>query len=129
MIACIFDIDGTLIDSVDAHAAAWQQAFAHFGKQISFADVRKQIGKGSDQLLPVFFSNPELADFGEDLKKWRGDLFKREYLSSLQPFPAVRELFLRLKNDGKRIALASSAKADENEVHRTLSAVYLRSYF
>ena len=44
--AFIFDIDGTLIDSVDLHAHAWQQALAHFGYQIPYEDVRRQIGKG-----------------------------------------------------------------------------------
>ncbi len=50
MKAIIFDIDGTLIDSVDLHAKAWQDAFAHFGVKVSFSDVRSQIGKGGDQL-------------------------------------------------------------------------------
>ena len=52
--AVIFDIDGTLLDSVDLHAQAWQEAFAHFGRQIAFDEIRSQIGKGGDQLLPVF---------------------------------------------------------------------------
>ena len=68
----IFDIDGTIVDSVDLHAKAWQQAFAEFGKEVSFTSIRKQIGKGSDQLLPVFFSPRELNQFGEELDKFRG---------------------------------------------------------
>ena len=44
--AVIFDIEGTLVDSVDLHAKAWQEAFAHFGHEVAFADVRAQIGKG-----------------------------------------------------------------------------------
>jgi hypothetical protein len=50
----IFDVDGTLVDSVDLHAAAWQEAFRHFGQETDFAEVRSQISKGGDQLLPVF---------------------------------------------------------------------------
>src|SRR4051794_24010634 len=50
--AVLFDIDGTLIDSVDAHAQAWVDAFHKFGKDVAFRDVRSQIGKGGDQLLP-----------------------------------------------------------------------------
>ena len=54
--AVIFDIDGTLIDSVDLHARAWVEAFAHFGYHVPFEQVRPQIGKGGDQLMPAFIS-------------------------------------------------------------------------
>jgi beta-phosphoglucomutase-like phosphatase (HAD superfamily) len=53
--AVIFDVDGTIVDSVDLHAEAWKVAFEKFGKRIPLQQVRRQIGKGSDQLLPVFF--------------------------------------------------------------------------
>ena len=73
----IFDVDGTLVDSVDLHAEAWRVAFENFGKTFSFHEIRRQIGKGSDQLLPVFFSKQELARFGEELDEYRGGLFTR----------------------------------------------------
>jgi hypothetical protein len=52
--AFLFDIDGTLVDSVDLHTRSWQEAFRHFGHEIPFDAIRSQIGKGGDQLLPVF---------------------------------------------------------------------------
>ena len=67
--AVIFNIDGTLVDSVDLHARAWQEAFKHFGREIPYEQVRHQIGKGGDQLLPVFFTKEELDEFGEELEK------------------------------------------------------------
>jgi len=121
--AIIFDIDGTLVDSVDLHARAWQQTFRHFGREIEFEKVRHQIGKGSDQLMPVFFSEAELERFGEEMEKFRGELFKREYLSQVRAFPRVRELFERIKADGKRIALASSAKKDELKTYKELARI------
>jgi len=105
----IFDIDGTLVDSVDLHAEAWAVTFAKYGKQIDVNTVRRQIGKGSDQLLPVFFSPAELTQFGEHLEQERSELFKRDYLPRVKAFPQTRELFERIKQDGKQIALASSA--------------------
>ena len=111
--AAIFDVDGTLIDSVDLHARAWQQALAAFGHHIPFPDVRHQIGKGGDQLLPVFLSDAELKGYGARIEELRQQIYKREYLHRVQPFPKVRDLFLRLRRDGIRTVLASSAKDDE----------------
>lgn len=121
--AVIFDIDGTLVDSVDLHARAWQEAFAKFGKQVSYAAVRSQIGKGGDQLIPVFLSREEQERFGEELEQYRGKLFKSQYLSQVKPFPRVRELVQKVKNDGKQIALASSAKEDEVEIYKRIAHI------
>jgi len=121
--AIIFDIDGTLVDSVDLHARAWQETFRHFGREVEFERVRHQIGKGGDQLMPVFFSEEEIERFGEEMEKFRGELFKREYLPQVRAFPQVRELFERVRRDGKRIALASSAKKDELKVYKELARI------
>ena len=121
--AVIFDIDGTLVDSVDLHAEAWVATFEKYGKKIAFKDVRRQIGKGSDQLLPVFFSTRELNEFGEEMEKYRGDLFKRDYLPRVKGFPNTRELFERIKQDGNHIALASSAKKDELTIYKKLARI------
>jgi beta-phosphoglucomutase-like phosphatase (HAD superfamily) len=76
--AVIFDIDGTLIDSVDLHASAWQEALLKFGHDVPFEEVRRQIGKGGDQLIPVFLSEAEQKDHGEDMEVWRGNLFTHQ---------------------------------------------------
>jgi HAD superfamily hydrolase (TIGR01549 family) len=121
--AVIFDIDGTLVDSVDLHAQAWKEAFKHFGKDIPYEDVRHQIGKGGDQLMPVFFSKEELKEFGEEMEKYRGQLFKRDFLPKVRPFPKVRELFQRIISDGLRIALASSAKEEELKEYKKIAHI------
>src|SRR5512140_723045 len=105
--AAIFDVDGTLVDSVDLHARCWQEAFAHFGHKLPFEDVRSQIGKGGDQLMPVFLSQDELALRGETIDQYRGDLWKRDYMKQVRPFPGVRALFQKLLRRGLRVALAS----------------------
>ncbi|MGU3417049.1 HAD family hydrolase [Methylobacterium sp. D54C] len=115
MRAVIFDIDGTLLDSVDLHARAWVEAFAHFGVQTGFAEVRRQIGKGGDELMPVFLSEERIAREGETIEAYRSDLFKRRYLSEVRPFPGVRPLFEHIRSAGLKIALASSGKRSEVE--------------
>ena len=121
--AVIFDVDGTIVDSVDLHAEAWKVAFEKFGKTFPFHDIRRQIGKGSDQLLPVFFSEQELAQFGEDLDEYRSKIFKKEFMPRVQAFPKIRDLFQRIKKDGKQIVLASSAKADELDIYKKIARI------
>jgi HAD superfamily hydrolase (TIGR01509 family) len=111
--AAIFDIDGTLVDSVDLHAQAWQEALAHFGKEVRYDDLRSQIGKGGDQFLPVFLSGEEIERFGDELQDYRSALFQRQYLPWVRPFPGARELLARLKQTGVLVGLASSCKRTE----------------
>ena len=98
----IFDIDGTLVDSVDLHARSWQEAFAKYGHDIDFARIRSQIGKGGDQLMPVFLSHDELARIGPALEADRSALFKDKYLHEIRAFPGVRSLFARIAAAGSR---------------------------
>lgn len=121
--AVIFDIDGTLIDSVDLHAQAWQHAFRDFGFDIPYNDIRTQIGKGGDRLIPSLLRKEDVDRIGEKLDKYRGDLFKREYLPKVQPYDCVRELFERLREDGKRIVLGSSAKGDELDSYKRIANI------
>ena len=57
----------------------------------------------------------EMREFGEEADEYRGEIFKKKYLPQVRPFPKVRELFERVRSDGKKIALASSGKEDEVE--------------
>jgi HAD superfamily hydrolase (TIGR01509 family) len=119
--AVIFDVDGTLVDSVDQHAQAWQDAFHDFGHDFDFQTIRGQIGKGGDQLMPVFLSQEILDQQGKDLEKHRSEIFKDKYLPQVTAFPGVRDLFQRLKQDNKTLALASSAKEDELESYKRIA--------
>lgn len=111
--AVIFDVDGTLVDSVDLHAQAWHEAFSHFGYDIPVERIRSQIGKGGDKLMPVFLPKKDSEEKGREIEKFRGELFQREYMPRVRSFPKVRELFLKIKSEGQKIALASSSRKDQ----------------
>ena len=81
--AALFDLDGTLLDSVDLHAVAWHEAMIEFGHDVTFEAVRSQIGKGGDKLIPVFLSKTEQQNHGKDLEAWRGARFKSRYLPAV----------------------------------------------
>lgn len=121
--AVIFDVDGTLIDSVEDHARAWLWAFARHGHDIPLADLKQQIGKGADQLMPEYLSPEQLERYGKQLEEDRQTFFKDEYYHHLKPFSDVRELFERIKADGREIVLASSAKKDELEHYEQLANI------
>lgn len=119
--AVLFDVDGTLVDTNDLHAAAWREAFLKFGLDRPVEEVRWQIGKGGDNLIPSLF--PDLDDaLREEMEAFRSDLFKRDYLPRAVPFPGVRGLFERLAADGTRIVLASSSHSEEVDYHLGLIA-------
>ncbi len=121
--AVIFDIDGTLLDSVDLHAEAWHEALEHFGYEIPLGRIRSQIGKGGDQLLPALLGEEEAQKNGKELEEFRGSLFKKKYLPSVKPFPGVRPLFEKVIAKGKKVALASSAKGDELKNYEEIAGI------
>ena len=121
--AILFDIDGTLVDSVDIHAMAWQEALRAFGFEAEFQAVRSQIGKGGDKLIPEFVPEDELEAVQEKLSHFRGEVFKRKYLSRIRPLSCVPELMQRVADQGLRIALASSAKQDELQAYVKLLGI------
>jgi beta-phosphoglucomutase-like phosphatase (HAD superfamily) len=121
--AAIFDLDGTLLDSVDLHALAWHEAMVQFGHDVSFEQARSQIGKGGDKLIPEFLSDEAQRDHAKELEEWRGKRFKTEYLSLVRPFSAVPNLLRRVRDAGLRIAIGSSAKKDELENYLEIARI------
>jgi HAD superfamily hydrolase (TIGR01549 family) len=109
----IFDVDGTLVDSVDFHAEAWQRAFAAFNFSFELSAIRSQIGKGGDQLLPVFLDRDDQQLLGEAIQQRREEIFDRDYMPLVRGFRGVRDLFQLLLNSGKVIALGSSSKSSD----------------
>jgi HAD superfamily hydrolase (TIGR01509 family) len=109
----ILDVDGTLINSNDAHARAWVEALAEAGIDAPFTDVRRLIGMGGDKLLPAIADLDDSSGLGKQVSERRAQIFKARYLPGLRAFPKTRELLLRLRGAGLALAVASSARKEE----------------
>lgn len=109
----IFDIDGTLVDSNDAHALSWVDTFAEAGYEVPFEVVRPLIGMGADKLLPKAAGIRHDSEQGKKLIKRRSEIFRERYLPLLRPFPGARALVLRVREDGLEAIVATSAKDEE----------------
>lgn len=122
--AVLFDVDGTLLDSNGAQARAWELAFARvLGRAVPAASIRPHIGKGGDQLLPMFLSAAEIKAHEKDLSDARKEIMLGELLPTVRPFPETRELFADLRARGVRLALASSATGEELARYKELANV------
>jgi len=111
--AVLLDVDGTLVDSNDAHADAWTTAFADHGITVDPALVRRCIGMGGDKLMPEVSGIEEDSPAGTAIARRRGEIFTLEYLPTLQRFRGADELVAVLKNRGLIVVAASSAQKDE----------------
>jgi phosphoglycolate phosphatase-like HAD superfamily hydrolase len=121
--AVIFDIDGTLIDSVDLHAQSWVVAFASFGVDVRFEEVRRHIGEGADRLIPSFVPTSMPNDKIKKIEEFRSDLFKREYLRKVKRFPKVPELFACIRSAGCKLVLGSSCTSEEIGEYKAIAGI------
>ncbi len=109
----ILDVDGTLVDSNGAHARAWVDAFAEHGITVPYERVLRSVGMGGDKLMPAVSGLTEDSLIGTRISRRRGEIFQHTYFPAVRPFPRVRELLQRFRDDGFTLTVASSAKQDE----------------
>ncbi len=115
--AVLFDVDGTLVDSNDLHATAWQEAFRHFGIVLPYQRIRSQVGKGGDNLIPSLLEPDLVERLQEDIEAFRSDLFTRDYLHRTRPFPGARDLIEKLHRDEIGVVLATSSHQQDLDHH------------
>ncbi len=107
------DVDGTLVDSNDAHARAWVEALAEFGYAVPEREVRRMIGMGGDRVLPRAVGVDAGSRLGKDIQSRLQEIFLERELPHVRALPGARQLLLRLQDEGWKVAVATSAKPDE----------------
>ena len=111
--AVLFDVDGTLVDSNDAHADAWVQAFSQHGVNVDWRKVRRCIGMGGDKLMPEVSGLDEESAAGSKIAERRSEIFKRDFLPKISPLRDARQLVAAIRERGYAAVAASSAQKDE----------------
>jgi HAD superfamily hydrolase (TIGR01549 family) len=120
----ILDVDGTLVSSNDAHAQAWVEAFADYGYEIFFDQVRPLIGMGGDQVIPQLV--PDLtgeAGVGKQIAERRKELVINKFGRNLSPTPGARDLVQKMRDDGLHLIIASSATEAEMDLLLSVAQV------
>jgi HAD superfamily hydrolase (TIGR01549 family) len=108
----IFDVEGTLVDSVQQNLLSLQDALGEFGVKAGYEVLQLYSGLDGDQTLQ--FVAPALD--GSERKKvleTQSKRYQTEYLGSVKAFTGVRDLFEALTKGGGRIALATDCKGPE----------------
>jgi HAD superfamily hydrolase (TIGR01509 family) len=111
--AVLFDVDGTLIDSDDAHARAWVAALAEGGFDVPFARIRPLIGQGGDRILPAVAGLSDETEPGKTIAARRGEIFKERELGGIGPTRGAKALLEAVRARGARVVVATSAKSSE----------------
>jgi HAD superfamily hydrolase (TIGR01509 family) len=112
----LFDVDGTLIDSVYLHTTAWWQAFRQYGHDVGSARIHRAIGMGSDKILDHLLGSGEGGgrDTGDDdaLRAAHDSLYATNW-TSLRRLPGAQKLLETCADRGLRNVLATSASKPE----------------
>ena len=109
----IFVVDGTLVDSNNAHAHAWVKALRGHGFLVDFAQVRWLIGMGGDKLLPTLTDLDSESEEGRAISDRRRTIFMHEYLPTLRPTHGAQALVQNLHKEGLTLVVATSAEREE----------------
>jgi HAD superfamily hydrolase (TIGR01509 family) len=126
--AFIFDIDGTLVDSMAAHTQAWLEFLAKQGARLDSPDARRLlVGRTTrDILIQVFGDGLSDAEI-EDLTEQKESLYRQLYLPKLVPLPGLLDFLERSRLLGIPLAVASSAH--KPNIDYTLDGLGIRGYF
>jgi len=107
--AVLLDLDGCLIDSNDAHARAWSDALARFGRRVPASRIRIHIGKGGKEMLRDFVTPAEHAILASAMGATQNEIFLSRFDRDVRPFPGAAEAVRGMVRAGIRVVLASSA--------------------
>ena len=105
----VFDVEGTLVDSVPQNLRSLQDALERSGYLVPYQTLQLYSGLDGDQTLQLAIPAASEEE-RKDILKIQGSIYERDYLSGVKPFDGIRDVFRILTERGARIALATDCK-------------------
>ena len=112
--AFLFDLDGTLVDSVYQHVLAWREALEAGGIQLAVWRIHRQIGMSGGLFVNALARETGRTlstEEAERIHQVHGEAFKR-YSSQVRPLPGAEELLNYLTDVGVPWAIATSGRIE-----------------
>jgi HAD superfamily hydrolase (TIGR01509 family) len=111
----LLDVDGTLVDSNEAHTQAWVELFAEHDLPVDPGRIRGLIGMGGDRIIELIANIGRDTHHAKRLSKQRSEIFRERWLPRVTPLPGARALLLRLRAEQYQYVIATAAKSEELE--------------
>jgi HAD superfamily hydrolase (TIGR01509 family) len=112
--AFLFDLDGTLVDSVYQHVLAWKEALDREGVELSVWRIHRKIGMSGGLFTNILLRETGLEISPERLARlsqWHAEAFNRMHAQgSVRPLPGARELLAYLTAQDIPWAIATSGR-------------------
>jgi HAD superfamily hydrolase (TIGR01509 family) len=108
--AFVFDLDGTLVDSVYEHVLAWREALERVGVELSVWRIHRRIGMSGGLLVDALLretARQVTPEQTEQMKRFHADAYAR-LSGSVRPLPGARELLRLLTELGVPWAIGTS---------------------
>jgi HAD superfamily hydrolase (TIGR01549 family) len=112
--AFLFDLDGTLVDSVYQHVLAWREALECCGIELAVWRIHRRVGMSGGLFANALLretGKPVTAELAKKLQQWHAEAYSRQ-VAQVRPLPGARQLLAVLTDSGTPWAIATSGAAD-----------------